>query len=175
MFQKICRLTKTFYFSEHSHNNKKPPTVLFYTINNVMQKQFFLFFLFFLIKCIEFQILRYLVLIDMLYSIFLTTLSATLRTYRQIVLDYSHLFEFCFQANIYLFKVINRKIRKRCEICSKLTIKSPKRCHWRRSSVFIVNFANISCLFRCFYFWLWTSYCLLFRPSETSEMRSVTT
>ena len=28
---------------------------------------------------------------------------------------------------IYLFKVINRNIRARCEICSKLTIETPKR------------------------------------------------
>ena len=37
-----------------------------------------------------------------------------------------------FAANIYLFKVINRNLRKRCEICSKLTIKTSERCHWRR-------------------------------------------
>ena len=30
----------------------------------------------------------------------------------------------CFPANIYLFKVNNRNGRKRCEICSKLTIKT---------------------------------------------------
>ena len=30
-------------------------------------------------------------------------------------------------ANIYLFKVNNRNTRKRCEICSKLTIKTPDR------------------------------------------------
>ena len=30
-------------------------------------------------------------------------------------------------ANIYLFKVKNRVPRKRCEICSKLTIKTPER------------------------------------------------
>ena len=28
----------------------------------------------------------------------------------------------------------------RCEIYSKLTIKTPERCQWRRSGVFIVNF-----------------------------------
>ena len=28
-------------------------------------------------------------------------------------------------ANIYLFKVNNRNTRKKCEICSKLTIKKP--------------------------------------------------
>ena len=30
-------------------------------------------------------------------------------------------------ANIYLFKVNNRNTRKRYEICSKLTIKTPER------------------------------------------------
>ena len=32
-------------------------------------------------------------------------------------------------ANIYLFKFNNRNTRKRCEMCSKLTIKTPERCH----------------------------------------------
>ena len=32
-----------------------------------------------------------------------------------------------FPANIYLFKVSNRNTRKRCEICSKLTVKTPER------------------------------------------------
>ena len=32
-----------------------------------------------------------------------------------------------FTANIYLFKVNNRSTRKRCEICSKFTIKTPER------------------------------------------------
>ena len=44
-----------------------------------------------------------------------------------------------FQAGIYLLKV-NRNTRARCEICSKLTIKTPERRHWRRSGVLIVNF-----------------------------------
>ena len=34
--------------------------------------------------------------------------------------------------------------RARCEICSKLTIKASERNHWRRSSVFTVNFDYIS-------------------------------
>ena len=46
-----------------------------------------------------------------------------------------------------MFKVSNRNTRKRCEICSKLTIKPPKRCHWRRFGGFIVNFEHISHLF----------------------------
>ena len=46
-------------------------------------------------------------------------------------------------ANIYLFKVNNKNTRERCEICSKLTIKTPVRRHWRRSRVFIVNFEHI--------------------------------
>ena len=42
-----------------------------------------------------------------------------------------------------MFKVNNRNTRKRCEMCSKLTIKTPERCHRRRSGVFIVNFEHI--------------------------------
>ena len=50
-------------------------------------------------------------------------------------------------ANIWLFKVNNRNTRKRCEVCSKLTVKTPERRHWRRSGVFIVNFNHISHFF----------------------------
>ena len=40
-------------------------------------------------------------------------------------------------------KVNNRNTRARCEMCSKLTIKTPERRQWRRSGVFIVNFEHI--------------------------------
>ena len=30
-----------------------------------------------------------------------------------------------------------------CEICLKLTVKTPERHHYRRSDVFIVNFEHI--------------------------------
>ena len=43
-----------------------------------------------------------------------------------------------------MFKVNNRNTRARCEIYSKLTIKTPKRSQWHRSGVFIVNFEYIS-------------------------------
>ena len=33
-----------------------------------------------------------------------------------------------YPVNIYLLKVNNRNTRTRCEICSKLTIKTPERC-----------------------------------------------
>ena len=45
-------------------------------------------------------------------------------------------------AGIYLLKVNNRNTRARCEICSKLTIKTPER-QWRRSGLFIVKTLNI--------------------------------
>ena len=48
-----------------------------------------------------------------------------------------------FQASIYLLKV-NKRNRRRCEIYSKLTIKTLERRHWHRSGVFIVNFEHIS-------------------------------
>ena len=35
--------------------------------------------------------------------------------------------------NIYLFKVNNRNTGKRCQICSKLTMKTPERRYWRYS------------------------------------------
>ena len=49
-----------------------------------------------------------------------------------------------------MFKVNNRNTRKRCEICSQLTIKTAERRLWRRSGVFIVNFQHISRLFLVF-------------------------
>ena len=48
-------------------------------------------------------------------------------------------------TNIYLFIVNNRDTRKRCEICSKLTIKTPERRQY--GVVFIVNFEHIAYLF----------------------------
>ena len=39
-----------------------------------------------------------------------------------------------------MFKVNDRNIRRRCEICSTLTIKTPEL----RSGVFIVDFEHIS-------------------------------
>ena len=48
-----------------------------------------------------------------------------------------------YPASIYLFKVNNRNTRTMCEICSKLTIKTPERRRWRRSGIFIVNFEQI--------------------------------
>ena len=42
-----------------------------------------------------------------------------------------------------MFKVHNRNARIWCEICLKLTIKTPERRQWRRSGVFIVNFEHI--------------------------------
>ena len=43
-------------------------------------------------------------------------------------------------ANIYLFKINNRNIRKNCKICSKLIIKKRERRYWRCSDVSIVDF-----------------------------------
>ena len=44
-------------------------------------------------------------------------------------------------AGNYMFKVNNRTTRARCEIYSKLTIKTPER---RCSSVFIVNLEQVN-------------------------------
>ena len=47
-------------------------------------------------------------------------------------------------AGKYMFTVNYGNTRTRCEIYSKLTIKTPERRQWRRSGVFIVNFEHIS-------------------------------
>ena len=52
-----------------------------------------------------------------------------------------------FPAGIYLLNVNNRNTRTKCEICSKLTIKTPERRHRPYftpcSSVSIVNFEHV--------------------------------
>ena len=53
-------------------------------------------------------------------------------------------FWFRYPAGNYMFKVNNRNTRRRCEICSKLTIKVSERRQSRCSGVFIVNFKHIS-------------------------------
>ena len=55
-----------------------------------------------------------------------------------------------FPANIYLFKFNSRDTRKSCEICSKLTIKTPEGRQWSRSGNITVNFKHISHLFLLF-------------------------
>ena len=37
---------------------------------------------------------------------------------------------FCFTVSIYLLKFNNKNTRTSCEICSKLTIKTPEWSHW---------------------------------------------
>ena len=51
------------------------------------------------------------------------------------------------------------KLDRRCEICFKLTIKTPKQGHWHRYGVF----EHTSQLFLPFHFycWLWTGHYLL--------------
>ena len=44
---------------------------------------------------------------------------------------------------IYLLKVNNRNTRTKCEIFSKLAIKTPERRQWRHFGVFIVNLEQI--------------------------------
>ena len=46
-------------------------------------------------------------------------------------------------TNTFPLKVNNRNTKKKCEICSKLTIETPEQC----STACIVNFGHISHLF----------------------------
>ena len=49
----------------------------------------------------------------------------------------------CCPAGYYTFKINSRNTITRCEICSKLTIKTPEQCHGRHSGVFIFNFERV--------------------------------
>ena len=51
----------------------------------------------------------------------------------------------------FIFEVNNRNTRTKCQICSKLTIKTPERRQWHRSSHFIINFEHISHLVLVFF------------------------
>ena len=46
-------------------------------------------------------------------------------------------------AATYMLKANNKNTRTRCNMCSKLTMKTPERCR-RRSGVFVVNFEHIA-------------------------------
>ena len=48
------------------------------------------------------------------------------------------------QSGITCSKLTMETLEQKCEICSQLTIKTPKRRHWRHFGVFIVNFEHIS-------------------------------
>ena len=48
------------------------------------------------------------------------------------------------QLAITSFKLNNKTARTRCEICSKLTIKTPEERHGRLSGVIVISFEHIS-------------------------------
>ena len=75
---------------------------------------------------------------------FISKQNDKIQLYESLVTIYINLHYACINpAKNYLFKVSNRNSRKRCEICTKLTIKTPERRHWRRSGIFIVNIEHI--------------------------------
>ena len=76
-----------------------------------------------------------------------------------VLTNYSSTWYTTFPVSIYMFKVNNKNTRTRCEICLKLTIKTPQRRHWRDYGVFIVNFEHISHLVLVFLLKLWAGKC----------------
>ena len=88
-----------------------------------------------------------------LYSVFKSQLCSSsdrknknmVLVYRSLVpIDRWHAFYTYFPVGNYMFKVNYKNTRIRCEICSKLTIKTPERRYWCRFGVFIVNIEYIS-------------------------------
>ena len=68
-------------------------------------------------------------------------------------------FEITYPANIYLFKVNKRNTRKKCEICPKLTIKTPEqrqRCLYFKLWKYFTSFSKASIVELNRYFcWVW--------------------
>ena len=79
------------------------------------------------------------------FHIFQTTIQyhKNMNSPAKFSMDLVTFFEY-FQADIYLFKVNNKNAKTRPDICSKLTIVRPERCHWRQSGVFTLNLEQIS-------------------------------
>ena len=69
-----------------------------------------------------------------------------------------------------MFKVKNRNTKTRCEICSKLTIKTPAWPHWRRSCVFVVNFEHTWHLVLMFLLLNWVGKSRLFWSELTNAI-----
>ena len=71
-----------------------------------------------------------------------------------------------YPASKYMFKVNSRNTETRCEICQKLTIKTPES----RSVVFIVNFEHGSHLVLVFFFcYSWSCNCRLGHCSSSDK------
>ena len=58
-------------------------------------------------------------------------------------------------------EVNNRNTRKRCKMCSMLTLEILEKHHWSRYGVFIVNFEHISHIFLVLFCSLWAVKCFL--------------
>ena len=58
------------------------------------------------------------------------------------------------------------KLAKRCKICSKLAMKTPKRSHWHHYGVFTVNFEHFSYFFLPFLLLIWTGHYLLWMAAQ---------
>ena len=76
----------------------------------------------------------------------------TLVCYRSLLLIAFSIVNYELTSNIYLFKINNRKARKKCEICSKLTINTPERrrrraslwCFYCEFLTYFKAFSNVS-------------------------------
>ena len=75
---------------------------------------------------------------------FWLTVICSKKSYRYHLTSIIFIYHDTFPPDNSIFKLNNRNTGTKCDICSKLTIKTPDRCQWCRSGVFIVNFEHIS-------------------------------
>ena len=76
-------------------------------------------------------------------NIFHTFFSASIADFEQVNMIWEGAILVPFQAGIYLFKANNKNTRT-CEICSRLTIKTPERYSNIFSDVLIVDFKQLN-------------------------------
>ena len=92
-----------------------------------------------------------------------------------------------YQANFYLIKVKQRTTRKKCDFCSKLTIKKREWRHFYQLKIpknlwfsegpkglalvyLLLNWNIFDTFFKSLYSWLWTVECLLARITDNHRL-----
>ena len=147
-----CRLVnpKRLSFSVSENSQRKDSFKLFVQANIFLQLTFiFLFFL---------PLFLFLTLTESLEGVYIPTKSNCQSNFVNSCKNYSCNFfvsliqmetaktKTTSQPAITCSNLVTETLEQRCEICSQLTIKTPKRRHWCRFGVSIVNFEYISYL-----------------------------
>ena len=136
-------------------------------------------------KIFRWSVCKHKTIITKMFAFLIVTLGFICSVYSETWTEHENrrvvVWKFSSPVNKCMLKVSNRNTRRKCEICSKLPIKTIKRRQllfplkssetlsddfrgnrsWRRSGIFIVNFEHISYLSLLFLLSFWTGKCFL--------------